>query len=84
MSSCHYGVVWNADVTSVSLDTLIWSPPAALSATHSKWQHKMDFPQADWPIVNFPRYRYPVESHLAENRAEDAKSLLEVVRWTGW
>lgn len=51
---------------------------ASLSVTHTKWQHKLDFPQADWPIVSFPRYRYPVESHVKENQAEEFKCLLEV------
>lgn len=28
--------------------------------------------------MSFPRYRYPVESNLAENQAEESKCLLEV------
>lgn len=30
----------------------------ALSTTHSKPIHKLDIPTFDWPIANFPRYKY--------------------------
>nr|MBE5725120.1 putative4-aminobutyrate aminotransferase, mitochondrial-like [Cucujiformia] len=50
----------------------------ALSTTHSKAIHKIDVPAFDWPIANFPKYKYPLEENVKENKAEDAKCLAEV------
>lgn len=50
----------------------------ALSVTHSKAVHKLDFPAFDWPCAHFPMYKYPLEEHMSENKAEDAKCLAEV------
>jgi 4-aminobutyrate aminotransferase/(S)-3-amino-2-methylpropionate transaminase len=47
----------------------------ALSATHSKAIHKLDFPAFDWPMVPFPENRFPLAEHAAENRAAEARSL---------
>jgi 4-aminobutyrate aminotransferase/(S)-3-amino-2-methylpropionate transaminase len=49
-----------------------------LSTTHSKVIHKLDIPSLDWPIASFPRYKYPLEDHVAENRQEDSRCLAEV------
>jgi 4-aminobutyrate aminotransferase/(S)-3-amino-2-methylpropionate transaminase len=51
----------------------------ALSATHSKAIHKLDFPAFDWPVVPFPANRFPLAEHEAENREAEARSL-EAVR----
>ncbi|XP_035217547.1 4-aminobutyrate aminotransferase, mitochondrial-like [Stegodyphus dumicola] len=50
----------------------------ALATTHSKPIHKLDVPSFDWPIANFPRYKYPLEEFEKENNSEDAKSLAHV------
>lgn len=49
-----------------------------LSTTHSKAIQKLDIPSLDWPIASFPRYKYPLEDHAAENQKEDSKCLAEV------
>ncbi|XP_018567514.1 4-aminobutyrate aminotransferase, mitochondrial-like [Anoplophora glabripennis] len=50
----------------------------ALSTTHSKPIHKLDFPAFDWPTAHFPRYKYPLEENTRENQQEDKKCLAEV------
>nr|CAH7737123.1 unnamed protein product [Callosobruchus chinensis] len=40
--------------------------------------HKIDIPAFDWPFAYFPRYKYPLEENLRENKEEDQKSLAEV------
>lgn len=56
-----------------------------LATTHSKYIHKIDVPSFDWPIASFPKYKYPLEDNVTENKAEDAKCLAEVeeliVKW---
>lgn len=47
----------------------------ALSCTHSKAIHKLDVPAFDWPIAQFPRYKYPLEENARENQAEDNRCL---------
>lgn len=47
----------------------------ALSATRSKAIHKLDFPAFDWPVVPFPANRFPLDAHVDENRAIEARSL---------
>lgn len=49
-----------------------------LATTHSKAIHKMDIPSMDWPIAQFPQYKYPLEEHVRENQEEDRKCLEEV------
>lgn len=51
---------------------------ATLSTTHSKAIHKIDIPAFDWPIAHFPKYRYPLEENVSENKQEDQKCLAEV------
>lgn len=47
----------------------------ALSATRSKAIHKLDFPAFEWPVVPFPANRFPLDAHVEENRATEARSL---------
>ncbi|XP_018571405.1 4-aminobutyrate aminotransferase, mitochondrial [Anoplophora glabripennis] len=49
-----------------------------LATTHSKAIHKLDIPSLDWPIAHFPKYKYPLEENIRENKAEDDKCLAEV------
>lgn len=49
-----------------------------LSATHSKAIHKIDIPAFDWPIASFPQYKYPLQEHVKENKAEDQRCLAEI------
>jgi len=51
---------------------------ASLSCTHSKPIHKLDVPLYDWPVADFPRYKYPLEEHVRENAAEDQRCLAMV------
>lgn len=50
----------------------------ALSCTHSKAIHKLDVPAFDWPIAQFPRYKYPLDEFSQENAAEDKRCLANV------
>jgi len=50
----------------------------ALSTTHSKPIHKLDFPSFDWPIANFPRYKYPLESNVAYNNEQDKSCIQNI------
>lgn len=50
----------------------------ALSTTHSKYIHKIDVPSFDWPIADFPQYKYPLEENVRENAAEDKRCLAHV------
>lgn len=50
----------------------------ALSCTHSKAIHKLDVPAFDWPIAQFPRYKYPLAAHEQENKQEDQRCLSNV------
>lgn len=50
----------------------------SLSTTHSKYIHKIDVPALDWPIAPFPKYKYPLEENVNENKQEDARCLAEV------
>lgn len=49
-----------------------------LSTTRSKWVHKLDFPSFDWPMAPFPKLKYPLAAHAAENKAEEERCLAEV------
>jgi 4-aminobutyrate aminotransferase/(S)-3-amino-2-methylpropionate transaminase len=50
----------------------------ALSATRSKAIHKLDFPAFDWPVVPFPANRFPLDAHVEENRALEARVLAQI------
>eukprot|EP00095_Tigriopus_kingsejongensis_P002720 maker-scaffold1343_size46188-snap-gene-0.8 protein:Tk02720 transcript:maker-scaffold1343_size46188-snap-gene-0.8-mRNA-1 annotation:"4-aminobutyrate mitochondrial" len=52
--------------------------PGALSCTHSKYIHKVDVPLYDWPVADFPRYKYPLEENTSVNDAEDKRCLAQV------
>lgn len=47
----------------------------ALSCTHSKAIHKLDVPAFDWPVADFPRYKYPLEDNNTENSKIDQACL---------
>lgn len=47
----------------------------ALAVTHTKWVHKLDFPQPDWPVADFPRLRYPLDQFTRENEQEEQRCL---------
>ena len=48
-----------------------------LSTTRSKPIHKLDIPAFDWPQAPFPRRKYPLQDHVRENAAEEARCLAE-------
>ena len=50
----------------------------ALSCTHSKPIHKVDIPAFQWPIADYPRYKYPLASNQRDNAAEDQRCLAQV------
>ncbi|KPM04624.1 4-aminobutyrate aminotransferase, mitochondrial-like protein [Sarcoptes scabiei] len=50
----------------------------ALSCTHSKPIHKVDVPAFDWPIADFPRYKYPLALNADENFKEDQRCLNKI------
>lgn len=50
----------------------------ALALTHTKWPHKLDFPQPDWPIADFPLLRYPLDQFSRENQQEEKRCLDKV------
>lgn len=51
---------------------------ASLTCTHSKPIHKIDVPCFDWPVAQFPRYKYPLEDNIRENQEEDKRCLADV------
>jgi len=46
-----------------------------LSCTRSKAIHKLDVPAMPWPAAPFPDLKYPLEDHVVENEAEEARCL---------
>lgn len=46
----------------------------------SKAIHKVDIPAFDWPISNFPRYKYPLKEHAAYNKQQDKDCLIDVAK----
>lgn len=51
---------------------------ACLATTHSKAIHKLDVPSLDWPIADFPQYKYPLSENERENKKEDERCLSKV------
>jgi 4-aminobutyrate aminotransferase/(S)-3-amino-2-methylpropionate transaminase len=51
---------------------------AMLSVTRSKPIHKVDIPAFNWPIANFPRYKYPLKEHADYNKQQDYDCLGDV------
>lgn len=49
-----------------------------LSVTHTKWLHKLDFVQLDWPFTDFPALKYPLDQHTTENRLEEDRCLKQM------
>lgn len=49
-----------------------------LATTHSKAIHKLDVPSLDWPIADFPQYKYPLSENERENKKEDERCLSKV------
>ena len=49
-----------------------------LATTHTKPVHKLDIPTLDWPVANFPRYKYPLEENVEYNAKQDKDCLDEV------
>lgn len=47
----------------------------ALTLSHSKPIHKLDFPSFDWPIAPFPHLKYPLDVNDKYNRNEEDKCL---------
>ncbi|KAL8851729.1 MAG: hypothetical protein Q9221_003339 [Calogaya cf. arnoldii] len=47
----------------------------SLSTTRSKPIHKLDIPAFNWPSAPFPKLKYPLEEHVKENAAEEARCL---------
>ncbi|KAI1391589.1 4-aminobutyrate aminotransferase [Hypoxylon trugodes] len=52
----------------------------SLSTTRSKPIHKLDIPAFDWPQAPFPKLKYPLAKHEAENAAEEQRCLRETER----
>lgn len=50
----------------------------ALSTTRSKFIQKIDIPAFDWPMAQFPLYRYPLEENVQFNEDEDKRCLASV------
>lgn len=50
-----------------------------LATTHSKAVHKVDVPSLDWPVANFPMYKYPYEDNLEYNKKQDDDCLQNVI-----
>uniref|UniRef100_A0A1I8F5L1 4-aminobutyrate--2-oxoglutarate transaminase n=1 Tax=Macrostomum lignano TaxID=282301 RepID=A0A1I8F5L1_9PLAT len=49
-----------------------------LSCTRSKAIHKLDVPAFQWPAVDFPAYKYPLEQHQEHNAKQEKLSLVQV------
>jgi 4-aminobutyrate aminotransferase/(S)-3-amino-2-methylpropionate transaminase len=49
-----------------------------LSCSNSRAIHGVDIPTLPWPKADFPRYKYPLEEFVRENRAEDIRCLATV------
>merc|ERR1711871_90737 len=46
-----------------------------LSATRSKWVHKIDIPAFPWPVAPFPQLKYPLAQNEELNKQEEARCL---------
>ncbi|KAI3384173.1 hypothetical protein SNEBB_008207 [Seison nebaliae] len=49
-----------------------------LSCSHSKAIHKLDIPGFQWPVCEFPIYKYPLEKNVSYNEEQDAKCLKQL------
>lgn len=79
-----HSTMWNQSPGSPRLSALSFDGGfhgrtfGALSCTHSKAIHKLDVPAFDWPIAQFPRYKYPLDQFERENAVEDKRCLANV------
>ena len=46
-----------------------------LSCSHSRPIQGVDIPTLPWPKADFPQYKYPLDDHKRENKAEDDRCL---------
>lgn len=46
----------------------------------SKAIHKVDIPAFNWPIANFPRYKYPLHCNESYNKKQDEDCLKNVTK----
>ena len=56
-------------LTCLTLPNQIFPP----SCTHSKSIHKVDVPAFDWPIADYPKYKFPLEENKDYNLKEDQR-----------
>jgi len=49
-----------------------------LSCSNSRPIHGVDIPTLPWPKADFPKYKYPLEEFVQENKAEDDRCLATV------
>ena len=49
-----------------------------LSATRTKWLHKVGIPGFKWPSVDFPNIKYPLEDYLSHNVEQETNVLNNV------
>ncbi|CAH1971980.1 unnamed protein product [Acanthoscelides obtectus] len=52
--------------------------PGAMSASHSNALSKVDIPAFDWPIADFPKYKYPLDHFESLNKGQDERCLAMV------
>lgn len=46
-----------------------------LSLTNTNKLHKVGLPAFEWPKLQFPDIKYPLDQHAEHNKQEEAKSL---------
>ncbi|KAK7493331.1 hypothetical protein BaRGS_00015457 [Batillaria attramentaria] len=47
----------------------------ALALTHNRWEFKVDLPQPNWPVADFPQMQYPLNEHEIDNIKEEVRCL---------
>nr|CAH7737122.1 unnamed protein product [Callosobruchus chinensis] len=50
----------------------------AMSASHSNAMSKVDIPAFDWPMADFPKYKYPLDHFESLNKGQDEKCLAQI------
>ncbi|VEN62234.1 unnamed protein product [Callosobruchus maculatus] len=50
----------------------------AMSASHSNALSKVDIPAFDWPMAEFPKYKYPLDHFESLNKGQDEKCLAQI------
>jgi 4-aminobutyrate aminotransferase/(S)-3-amino-2-methylpropionate transaminase len=76
-TSCMDGLApGSPDVTAMSFRGCFHGRTfGSLSMTNSKSAIKVDMPAFQWPHCEFPQLKYPLEDHVQENAAEEARCL---------